>query len=467
MSEDYGEDNHTTEMREDRNGYDQGLSRHGHQPTSDRSHLASTGPACQGEGYGPPSQMVSNSQAPQVFGLPKKNDHQSLYHQAQPYGGYIDWAVRPGQDRNITFYNDPEAVQEEPVSTDQTLPLIPQQQHSSSSFDAFAPLTSDYPALHGGIDPSTITASSDPVGSSTSFGMSDSETELSSWSVNNPAFSRPGWDGSFADQRDFSSLGSTYEQDDWPVSSDVLSKSFEIKDPHVGSGAQRRNQATEPILTNTSNWTLGHGNERMNTYGVHPSVVDPRAVEDFNRFQASVDATHHGGRIEQGESFLYPEQQYYQAICQVGNLGYQLFDDLANPTPSELYAPPIEGSAGAPTITMPRGNRRQAQPTRGRPGSGPVMDSCEKCGTEFTGASFRSTKRKHMRKHNSPFHYKCQLISIHGSPCPKIIKCATNRRRHVKKFHTSEAKLLPTKNPKRDPVPFLDEWFEKVRKSDE
>ena len=428
--------------------------------------------------------MVSNSQAPQVFGPPKKNDHQSLYHQAQPYGVYNDWAVRPGQDRNVVFYNEPEVVQEEPDSTDQTLPLISQQQDIPSSFDAFTSLTSDYPALQHRIDPSTITASSEPVGSSTSYRMSDSESELSSWSVNNSAFSRPGWDGSIPEQRDFSSLGCTYEQDDSPVSSDIFSwESSEIKgkhrislpfiqsltceDPHVGSGAQRRNQVMDPILTNPNDWRLNHRNERMNTYGVHSSVLVPRAVEDFDRFQASVDATHHGGGIEQGESFFCPEQQYSQVIPQVGNLGDQLFDDLANPTSSELYAPPMEGSAGAPAITMPRGNRLQAQPTRGRPGSGPVMDFCEKCGAEFTGDNFRNTKKKHMREKHSPFHHKCQLVSIDGSPCPKIIKCATNRRRHVEDFHTSEAKLLPTRNPKRDPVPCLDKWFEKVRKTDE
>ena len=60
-----------------------------------------------------------------------------------------------------------------------------------------------------------------------------------------------------------------------------------------------------------------------NTYGVHPSVLDPRAVEDFDRFQASVDATGHGGGIEQGESFLYPEQQDSQVMPQVENLGDQ------------------------------------------------------------------------------------------------------------------------------------------------
>ena len=74
---------------------------------------------------------------------------------------------------------------------------------------------------------------------------------------------------------------------------------------------------------------------------------------------------------------------------------------------------------------------------------------------------------KHLREQHSPFHYKCQLIGEDGSPCLNIIKWATNRRRHVEDVHTSEAKLLPTVNPKRNPVPFLDEWFEKVRKSDE
>ena len=251
--------------------------------------------------------MVSNSQAPQVFDLPEKNDHQSLYHQAQPYGVYIDGAVRQRQDQNMIFYNDPEAVQEKRVSTDQTLPLVSQQQDSSSSFDAFTSLTSDYPALHQGIDPSTITESSEPVGSSTSYRMSDSASELSSW-----------WDSISQERRDFSSVGSTYEQDDWPMSSDMLlSESFEIKgkhrisltliqsltceDLHVGSGTQRRNQHTGPILTNTSDWMLGHSKERMNTYGVHSSVLDSRVVEDFDRFQASVDATHHGRCIEQGK----------------------------------------------------------------------------------------------------------------------------------------------------------------------
>ena len=74
---------------------------------------------------------------------------------------------------------------------------------------------------------------------------------------------------------------------------------------------------------------------------------------------------------------------------------------------------------------------------------------------------------KHLREQHSPFHYKCRLVSADGSPCPKFIEWATNRRRHIEKFHTSEAQLLPTENPKRKRVPFLDEWFEKVRKSDE
>ena len=167
-------------------------------------------------------------QAPQVSGPPKKNNHQSLYHQAQPCSVYNRWTVRPGQDRNVTFYNDPKVVREEPVSTYQTLPVISQQQDSSSSFDAFT--TSDYPALHQGINPSTITASSEPVGSSTSYRRSVSESEVSSWSVNNASNSRLEWDGNIQGQRDHSALPSTYEQDNWPVHSDMfLRESFSIE----------------------------------------------------------------------------------------------------------------------------------------------------------------------------------------------------------------------------------------------
>ena len=220
--------------------------------------------------------------------------------------------------------------------------------------------------------------------------------------------------------------------------------------------------------TNTRDWRPDHGNERMNnTYGVHPSVLDPRVMEDVERFHESVNATSRGGGVELGESFLCPEQQYSQVIPQVGNPGDQLFDDLANPRPSGRYAPPIEGSFVVPNIMMPQGNRFQAQSTRGRPGSGPVVDFCETCLAEFTGDNARNSKMKHLREQHSPFHYKCRLVSADGSPCPKFIEWATNRRRHVEKFHTSQAKLLPTKNPKRNQVPYLDEWFEKVRKSDE
>ena len=151
---------------------------------------------------------------------------------------------------------------------------------------------------------------------------------------------------------------------------------------------------------------------------------------------------------------------------QVENLGDQLFDDLANPTSSEDYALPMKGSSVASTITMPRGNHLQAEPTRGRPGSGPVVDSCEKCPAKFTGDNSRNSKMKHLREQHSSFQYKCRLFSEDGSPCPKFIKWATNRRRHVEKFHASEANLLPTENPGRNTVPFLDKWFEKVRKSD-
>ena len=429
--------------------------------------------------------MGSNSQAPQVFDQPEKYDYQSLHHQADPPGVYNDWTFCPDPDRSDSLYTVHGVVQEESVSTD-PLALVSQQHDPSSSFDPFtSSTTSDYPAQHQEFDSSTITASFETVGSSTSYRMRDSESELSSWSVDNPSFSRPGWDDSIPGQRDSPALGSTYEQDDWPVSPDIfLPESFErqgknrislpfiqsltCEDPHVGSGTQRRNEVTDSILMRTSDWRLDHRNKRMNnTYGVHSSVLDPRAVEDFDRFQASVDATRHGGGIEQGELFLCPEEQYFQVLPQVGNLGDQLFDDLANPTSSELYAPPMEGSAVASTIILPRGNRLQAQPTRGRPGSGPVMDFCEKCGAKFTGDNSRNTKKKHMREKHSPFHHKCQLVSTDGSPCPKIIKCPTNRRRHVEDFHKSEAKLLPMENPKRNPVPRLDGWFEKVPKSDE
>ena len=60
-----------------------------------------------------------------------------------------------------------------------------------------------------------------------------------------------------------------------------------------------------------------------NTYGVHTSVLDPHAMEDFARFQASVDATRHGGGIEQSESFLFPEQKDSQVMPQVENFGDQ------------------------------------------------------------------------------------------------------------------------------------------------
>lgn len=152
---------------------------------------------------------------------------------------------------------------------------------------------------------------------------------------------------------------------------------------------------------------------------------------------------------------------------QVGNLGDQLLDDLANPTSSEHYAPLVEGSSVASTITMPRGSHLQVQPTRGRPGSGPVGDFCEICLAKFSGDHSRNSKMKHLREQHSPFQYQCRLCSEDGSPCLKFIKWATNRRRHVEKCHASEANRLPTENPGRNPVPFLDEWFEKVRKSDE
>ena len=38
------------------------------------------------------------------------------------------------------------------------------------------------------------------------------------------------------------------------------------------------------------------------TYGVHPSVLDRRAMEDFERFHESADATGREGGFEQGES---------------------------------------------------------------------------------------------------------------------------------------------------------------------
>ena len=152
---------------------------------------------------------------------------------------------------------------------------------------------------------------------------------------------------------------------------------------------------------------------------------------------------------------------------QVGNLGDQLFDDLANPTSSENYAPPMEGSFVASNTTMPRGNHLQAQPTRGRPGSGPVVDSCEICQAKFTGDNSRNSKLKHVREQHSSVQHKCQLLRKDGSPCLKLIKCATNRKRHIKKFHASEANRLPTENPERNPVPFLDDWFAEVPKSDE
>ena len=119
----------------------------------------------------------------------------------------------------------------------------------------------------------------------------------------------------------------------------------------------------------------------------------------------------------------------------------------------------------APIITMPQGNLLQAQPSHGQPSSGPVVEYCETCPAKFTGDNAKNSKRKHCEQH-SPFHYQCRLVSADGSRCGKLIDWATNRRRHVDKFHKSEAELLPTENPKRNQVPFLNEWFEKVQKSD-
>ncbi|KAM0803418.1 hypothetical protein BDR22DRAFT_840816 [Usnea florida] len=338
--------------------------------------------------------MDPNSQAPQAFDPPENYDYQSPHLHADPTSVYSDWSFRPDPDQDDFFCTTNTVhgvLREEPVSTGLTLDQVLYQHDYRSSF---AP---DYPPLHQESDLSAITASSGTVKSSTSYGVGDSESGNSSWSVNSPSITRSGWGGSIQGQRDYS-------------------ESIDLE-------------------------------SMQRISGVDSAILDPRAVEEFDRFQASVDATRHGGGIEQGES--------------------SFFDDVANPTFSELDALPIEGSAVAPITTMPRGNRLQAQPTRGRPGSGPVTDFCEKCGAEFTGDNSRNTKKKHMREKHSPFHHKCQLVGINGSPCPKIIKCPTNRRRHVEEFHTIEAQRLPTRNPKREPVPFLDVWFKKVRKSDE
>ena len=174
--------------------------------------------------------MVSSSQAPQVFDPPEKIDYQSLHHQAHPTGVYNDGPFDFGQDRDDFFYTVPGVVQEEPVSTDLTLAPVSQQQDSSPSFDPLTSNPSDYSALHQEFDSSTITASSEPVGSSTSCRMGDSESELSSWSVNSPSISRLRCDGNIQGQRDYPGLGSTYQQDDWPVPSDIfLRESFEIE----------------------------------------------------------------------------------------------------------------------------------------------------------------------------------------------------------------------------------------------
>ena len=197
------------------NDHDQGPSRLGHQPTSDTFKYASTGLVCQGRSHSLPSQMFSSSQAPHVFGLPEKNSYQSLHHQAQPTGVYNKRRFRPGQDRDAVFYNNPGVVQEEPVSTDQTPALISQQQDSSSSFDPLTSITSAYPFVHQGIDPSTITASSEPVGSSSSYRKRDSESEASSWNVDNASTSKLGWDGNIQGQRDYPAHASTYEDYDF------------------------------------------------------------------------------------------------------------------------------------------------------------------------------------------------------------------------------------------------------------
>ena len=73
--------------------------------------------------------------------------------------------------------------------------------------------------------------------------------------------------------------------------------------------------------TNTSDWRPDHGNERMNdTYGVDSSILDPRAVEDFDQFQASVDATRPGGGIEQGESSSVQNKYTLNSYLKLGIL---------------------------------------------------------------------------------------------------------------------------------------------------
>ena len=178
--------------------------------------MASTGLACQGEGHGPPGQVDSNSQAPQVFDPPEKYDYQSLHHHAGPTGVYSDWTFRPDPDRDDFIYTVHGLLREDPVSTGLTLDQVSYQQGYRSSF---AP---DYPPLRQESDLSAITASSGTVRSSTSYGVGDSESEISSWSVNSPSITRPGWGGSIQGQRDYSAFESTYEQDDWHVHSDIF-----------------------------------------------------------------------------------------------------------------------------------------------------------------------------------------------------------------------------------------------------
>ena len=160
--------------------------------------------------------MVSSSQVPHVFGLPEKNNYQSLRHQVQPTGVYNERRFRPGQDRDAVFYINPGVLQEEPVSTDQTPGLISQQQGSSSSFDPLTSITSAFPVGHQGIDPSTITASSEPVESSSSR-KRDSESEASSWNVDNASFPKFVGDGNIPGQRDCSAHASTFADDHFDI----------------------------------------------------------------------------------------------------------------------------------------------------------------------------------------------------------------------------------------------------------
>ena len=133
---------------------------------------------------------------------------------------YNDGPFPLGHERDDFCYNGPGVVPEEPVSTGLTADQVSYQQNYRPSF---AP---DYPTLLQESDLSAITASSGTVESSTSYDIGDSESGMSSWSVNNPSITRPGWDGSIQGQRDYSALGSKDERDDWFDTSDVFLPEF-------------------------------------------------------------------------------------------------------------------------------------------------------------------------------------------------------------------------------------------------